>query len=327
MKTALIIRYGAYGDIIHMSFLPHLLKDQGYTTVDMETNPKGYQIMYNNPYIDNLTEIVPEFLFKDKGFMLIKHWEIMKDRYDKVVNLWHSIEYGMQTMESENLYYMSSKVRRDKFGAINFYDQSIIKAGYPELVGKYQGEFYPQPEEERIAKAYMRKFDGQFTVMMNLSGTGPHKRFVQAQELAQKILDTYPDAHIITTGAPECKRFEFAGQRITSIAGQFPFRQALILTKYVNCIIGCESGIMVAAGMWHTPSVQLMTAASIANHCKYNPNDYSLQSPVYCAPCHKGPYEYIGCPHKDGNPLCVYFDLDKIVAQVDKIYERTVITV
>ena len=73
--------------------------------------------------------------------------------------------------------------------------------------------------------------------------------------------------------------------------------------------------------MWNTPTIQLMTAASLINHPKYAKNDYSLQSPAYCSPCCKGPYQYIGCPSKDGYPLCVYFDVDKIMEQVDKIHD------
>ena len=64
-----------------------------------------------------------------------------------------------------------------------------------------------------------------------------------------------------------------------------------------------------------------MTAASLDNHTKYAKNDYSLQSPAYCSPCCKGPYQYIGCPSKDGYPLCVYFDIEKIMEKVDEIHD------
>jgi ADP-heptose:LPS heptosyltransferase len=106
-----------------------------------------------------------------------------------------------------------------------------------------------------------------------------------------------------------------------------PFRQALLITKYVNCVIGCESGLMIGASMWYTPTIMLMTAASIESHCKYNPNDYSIQSPAYCSPCYKGPYQYRGCPHKNGNPLCVYFNVVDIINKIKQIYERRLVTV
>ena len=54
MKKVLIIRYCAYGDAIHFSFLPRLLKGQGFDVVDLETNFKGFQLLESNPFIDKI---------------------------------------------------------------------------------------------------------------------------------------------------------------------------------------------------------------------------------------------------------------------------------
>lgn len=317
MKKALIIRYAAYGDIIHMSFLPRLLKDQGFDRVDLETNFKGFQLLEGNPFINKINAINPEVAFHSAPYMIEKHWQVISEGYDKVINLYGSIENSCLAMEDDVVYYMSDNIRkkRDK----NYYDQTCKWAGYPDLIGKYHGEIFYSDEEKEIVKKWMRQFKDKFTVMINLSGTGPHKRFVQVKEVIKNILDVYPKAHIITTGSKECEKWDVKDNRVTSIVGRFPFRQALLITKYVDCVIGCESGLMCGASMWHTPTIQLMTAASIDSHCKYNPNDYSLQSPAYCSPCFKGPYEYRGCPNKDGNPLCVYFDINKIIGKVDDI--------
>ena len=60
MKKALVIRYGAYGDIIHMSWIPRALKLDGYDVVDVETNFKGYY--KNSMEAENPSIIVESFI-------------------------------------------------------------------------------------------------------------------------------------------------------------------------------------------------------------------------------------------------------------------------
>ena len=88
---ALMSRYGAFGDCLHASHLPRLLKEVGYTIVDVETNFKGYQIFSDNPFIDNLIGFEPT---RCKTMtMLIRHWDYISEGYDKFINLYHSLEY------------------------------------------------------------------------------------------------------------------------------------------------------------------------------------------------------------------------------------------
>lgn len=322
----LIIRHCAFGDAIHASHLPRLLSEQGYE-VDVNTNFKGYQIFVNNPFIKNLKVDSVEGW---PSWCVEKHWQVISEGYDKVVNLYGSIEHGLLSMESDNVYFMSQKVRDARYAGINYYDQSTIAAGYPDLCGKYQGEMFFTEEETKIVENWINlpKFLCKKLVMINLSGTGPHKRMVQAQEVANKILLQNKDVHIITTGSSECsdKDFNIPGLT-TSITGRFPFRQAALITKFMDCVIGCESGLMCAASMWKVPVVQLMTATSVLAHCKYNHNDFSLQSPAKCSPCYKGPYGYFGCPSKNGDPICVNFDINQVVAQIERALDVSNITV
>jgi ADP-heptose:LPS heptosyltransferase len=311
------------GDIIHMSHLPRLLKDVGFDVVDVETNFKGYQLLSHNPFIDNITAIEPERLFKGRTWLLEKHWTLQREKYDHFINLYGSLEYGMLAMEGTPEYYMHQEVRNNRYAGKNYYDETTTLAGYPFLVGKYKGEVFYKDEEHTIVKDWLKQFDGKFIVLVNLSGTGPHKRLVQAKEIVEEILAKYDDAQVILTGSKDCKIWEFESDRVVSICGKFPFRQALLIANYVDLVIGCESGLMVGAAMWQTPTLMLMTAADIVSHNKYNQRDLSIQSPARCSPCYKGPYQYQGCPHKNGNPLCVYFDIEKIMEKVDFAYDRS----
>ncbi len=326
MKKALISRYAAYGDIVHMSHLPRLLKDQGFDIVDVETNFKGYQLLCDNPFIDNIIFFDPTNnleLYSSK-FRLEKHWAIVSEGYDKFINLFQTLETDIISAEEQNSYYMHPK-NRARFAEINYYDKATIDAGYPELIGKYRGEIFCTEEETAIVKKEMAKYSDSYTIMVNLSGTTLHKKMVFAPELIDRLLKRYPTAHIILTGDTSCQSLvdEIGeNERITSIAGKYPFRQAIMMAKYMDLVISMESGFGVGANMWETPTIQLMTAASLVNHPNGCKNDYSLQSEAYCSPCNKGPYRFIGCPHKDGYPLCVYFDVDKIMVQVEEAYVR-----
>ena len=320
VKKALVFRLGAYGDIVHCSHIPRLLKDQGYGIVDFVTNAKGYELLLENPFIDKLTYFEPaDNIPMD---LIHKEWELIADGYDKFINLYKSLEYGVISMEDQNVYYMSDEVRRGRYASVNYYDQTTATAGYPELCGRYLGEIFFTKEEDRKVKKCVEELSGKFIVMLNLSGTGPHKVLYRAKEIADRILNTYPDSHIILTGGNREKQYEFSGDRITSIVGTFPFRQALHLTKYVDCVIGCESGIMCGSNMWGTPTIQIMTGTCLIAHCKYARNDFSFQSQAKCSPCYKGPYKYLGCPHEDGLPYCVTkVETEEILKRVGATYE------
>lgn len=325
MKKLLIIRYGAFGDIIHCSHLPRIFKKEGWH-VSFETNYKGYQLLYANPNIDNLLFFDPSSP-ENRGMTIAnlqRRKAAMAEDYDRVIDLNGSIENAFIAMEDENVYFQDSETRRECFGNINYYDASIVAAGLPETYFGETGEVCYSKEEHDIAEKWIAKQrqKGKFLVMLNLSGTSLHKIFVNAKEVAESILAHYPDALIITTGDKTCKEADFPSERVVSIVDRFPFRQALLIVKHIDLIIGCESGIMVGASMWGTPSIQLLTAANKVNHCQYAQNDFSIQSNVPCSPCHKGPYKYLGCSKKDNLPVCVYgFPIETIMSKVKEAYE------
>ena len=309
--------------MVHMSHLPRLLKDQGWDYVGILTGDKGKQILKDNPFIDYF------HIFEGGGKDITREFynaqlRNLSLKYDKTVDLLHTLEIGALTLEKQNEYYMHQSVRAKK-GAENYYDISTVRAGYPELVGKYRGEmFFSDEETKTVEHDLLRpgRFKDNFKVLVNISGSGAHKYFVQGEEVVNWILDTYPDAVVFLTGGKELEKDDFSegNDRIRSLVGKKPFRQVAQMLKYMDCAIGLESGIMCVSSMWDIPTIQLMTCASVYNHCKYGTKDYSIQSPANCSPCHKCPYRHYGCPKIDNYPLCVYFNVDEIKDNVRKIY-------
>lgn len=323
MGSVLIVRHGAYGDMIHCTHLPRLLHDQGFNLIGLSTVKRGLNIFKNNPFIDKIhySELGVFTRVLTLNYFNGRLNYIGRD-YDKVVNLNQTIEVGALPGQHQPEFFADQKTR-DLIGSENYYDIATRVAGYSHLIGQYKGELYFSKSEEEIVLKGLEKYKGRFKVMINLSGSSPHKAFVQASEVVDKITGLYPEAIVFTTGDEASKSLDSKRDDVIHMAGgKKPFRQALCMVKFMDLVIGCESGLMVGSSCLGTPTIQLLTATSIYNHCKYADNDYSLQSPCRCSPCFKNPYDYWGCPKKNYYPLCVYFDVDKIMEQIRKVHEK-----
>lgn len=324
-KRILINRHGAFGDMIHMSHLPRLLMEQGASVVGVHTGYKGRQVLANNPFIDIVHFFEPSGRDITPSYYKFRLAAI-GEMYDKIINLHHSLEVGVLALEGQNEFYQHQSVR-DRDGVREcYYDLMTELAGFPHLKGKYKGEmFFTEQEIKIVENDLLRdgRFRDNFRVLINIAGSGPHKVFIQSREVAEWILKSFPEAVIFTTGDITTKQLDLdsLGVRVRSLVGKKQFRQVSLMVKYMDLAIGCESGMMCVASMWDIPTIQLMTAACIDNHCKLSKNDLSIQSPARCSPCFKGPYKYYGCPKKGNLPICVYFDVREIQKNISKAYE------
>lgn len=330
MRKVYITRYGAVGDFIHCSHLPRLLKEKaGFDYVAFEYNFKGKEVLMTNPYIDEHIHFDPSVMPGWPISVIHKRWEEIKRQghFDKHINMQLSLEHGYIAMETQSEYYRNSEFRRIKYGGHNYYDQSSIWAGYPEWKGEVGELHFSDQEEKQVKDIYQEKYKDNFVVIANLSGTSKHKLFYKAEPILKSFLNDHPDAVCLTMGDKDCQdHLEFKGDRIINRAGMYPYRQSMLMTKYCNLLIGAESGLMVAGTLLGAPTVQLMTAASIKNHGGDFANDFSLQSPVKCSPCHKGPYDYIGCPTFEHlgmkYPACIRFEANTILDQMERVYDN-----
>jgi len=324
MKTCFISRFGAYGDLMHCSHLPQLIKEHyKIDRIDFETGYQGYQILQGNPYIDNLIFVDVAKLTQNR---MIKNWEHCKENYDLFFNLVYSIEREYCCLENCNKYYRSTAWRREHLGRMNYYDVMTQFVGLPESYFGTRGKLYYKPEEHLKAKQAVQdlktKYNAGWAILVCLSGSSMHKRFQQAESISRKILEKYPDALVILTGDESCLFQVFKGDRIVCKVDRWNFRTVALMCAYFDLVISPETGLACVAHSWDTPTLQLLTAASWDNHIKYAKNAYWVQSPVVCSPCHKGPYQYYGCPRKDDLPACVFFNEDEIMSKVEEAHNE-----
>lgn len=324
MKTCLINRAAAYGDMMHCAHLPRLIKEHyGVDYIEFETSDRGCDILFGNPYIDKLQEI-PMVTQVD---YLENRWNVGEDQYDMFFNLTHSIELKYCLFENDHRYWRTSKYRRDKFGKMNYYDVMTAFAGLPEKYYGTRGKLWYADELHEKAAAWAKrikkKYDADWLILVCVSGSSLHKRFQQVDSICNKILKKYPKALIMLTGDEDCKDdLDPKHDRIISKIGKWNFRTVALYTKYFDFVISPETGLVCVAHNWDVPTLQLLTAASWDNHIKYAKNAYWVQSPVTCSPCHKSPHHYYGCPTKDMFPACIFFNEDEIMGKVEEAYNE-----
>ena len=324
MKTCFISRLGGAGDVLHASHLPKLIKEfYGVDSIDFETNYYGMHILTGNPYINNLIFIDVNKMTSNR---MTKKLEHARETYDLIFDFSNTIEKAYCVNENDQKYYRSEKWRREHLGKISYYDVMTKAAGLPEFYYGTRGRLYYKQEEYEQAQQWINDkhkiYD--FVVMINLSGSTLHKKFVQAESVSLKILSRYPKSLIIITGDENCREQVFKHERVISYVGSKSngFRSVALKCKYVDLNISLESGLILVAHSWDAHALQLLTAASWDNHIKYAKNAYWLQAPVLCSPCHKNPREYFGCPIQANMPSCVYFNEDEIMKIIEDVYDK-----
>lgn len=320
MKRCFISRFGGYGDVLHASHLPRIIKKHySVDHITFETNHQGYQILQNNPFIDDLVYVPADKLTDNR---LRKNWDYCEETYDLSFNLIYTIELAVCCNETDSKYYRDSTYRRTNFGRMSYYDVMTKACNLPDEYLGTRGQLYYSEADHAMAQEEVKrtkeKYQASHLILINLSGTSLHKKFMQAEAVARKIFDKYPKALIFLTGDKDCESQLFTGDRIISWVGKRNMRSVALMTKYMDLTISAETGLPLIAHSWDAPCLQLLTAASPENHIAGAKNAYWLQAPVACSPCHKNPREYWGCPTRDNHPACVFFDADTIMSKVSE---------
>lgn len=304
MKKALVIRLGAFGDLIMASPLFRLLKEDGYCTV-ANVNPRGASVLENNPYVDEIMLHVDDSIPNEQ---LGEHWKKISEGFDRVINLSESIEKGLLKSRADEEYFWPKDFRHATCN-VNYYDRTLSLGGYPERKG-LNGEIYFSQEEESWGQKIRDQHEGKFVVLWSLSGSSIHKFYPYGEYAGPKFLERHPDAVIFTVGEPACKLLEWSHPRSKKRVGVWSIRKTFAMTKFADLVIGPETGVLNAAGCFETPKVVLLSHSSHENLSKYWANCTPVEAPLShapCHPCHKMIYSVKDCPVNKaiGVPVCM----------------------
>ena len=301
MKKALVIRLGAFGDMLIITPELKKLKELGYY-VFLNTGKRGMDVFKNNPNVDEYViyddEKPPE--------SLEKYWDGIKARIDPdlFINFSESLEcnVALHPIQPE---YNYTKAERYALANKNYYDATedwlrdkAVFKGEPEVFHGFQKvpELFFTEEEKDEARGLIKA--GKFNVLWQLSGSAKQKVYPWTDFVIGEVLKNYDNIHFITTGDERCQMLEsMSDPGITNLSGRIPVRTAMCLTQFVDLVIAPDTGILHASGCYETPKIGILGHTSKVNITAYFKNDYSLEAICACAPCFRLIYDFdIQCP-------------------------------
>jgi len=326
-----LIRYGAYGDLIFMAgVLPYLLEKYD---ILFETNTKGMHLFQGDPRFLHISHYEPWRIPEENRERIVKeHWEKVKESFPEAryLNFWQAMEGTGIVPEWHPDALLPIEERRKKY-EINFYEQHFEMADIP-----IPKDFVPQhaiwysEEEENQVKKWRHRNKDFFVMLIPVAGSTLQKVFpTWLPSFSRKLIDVFPKLKIYLLGDYDCSDEEWEYERTKSLIYKrgrpvVGFKQALLMAKYADYVFGPETGLLVGAGMWGTPKTTLMTGASLNQFAKYHLNDYSVQSLAPCSPCYRTCYTAELCEKEtfyNTFPRCtVAWDYDKFFDIIERIY-------
>lgn len=331
-KKILILRYGAYGDMLYLLPLVDRILEAGNIPY-LHTGFKALEIFRYDTRFAGITFFEPTVpgCTPDMTRQAIER-DFEQVEPDELWNMSETIETLLIPRRGDERFSWPIRKRRKETKHRSFYNFPLAIAGFQHEFGRC-GTMALTEEEIAWGERFRERHRDQFLVLMPVSGTTYQKRFPFQREVARKILEDYPDAVIYLCADPktlERDKFDFGNGRIYAMTGA-SFRQSLVAARYADYVIGPETGLLVGAGMWGTPKTMLCTTASVFQCTDGQRNDFSLQAQIECSPCHLAIYEERDCLHPCiGNPIngqsmtvCNNkFSQEKIESVIQFVYEN-----
>ena len=317
-KAVCIVRYGGMGDMIQVSSLFPLFKEQGYR-VCVNVSERGKEILESDPNVDELLVQETDQVPNDR---LTPYWDNLSQCFDKFVQLSESIEgsllltpereeeiRGERIMVSASKYYNLSKEEIHEKCNVNYMERTHDLAGLPH---KFHPKFYPTDEEERRAKRRRKKIKSKYVILWALSGSSVHKVYPWTDAVMSRILMDRKNVSFVTVGDGLCELLEVGWEqekRVVTKSGKWSVRDTLAFLDVCDVVVGPETGVLNAASTLKCHKVVLLSHSSHENLSKHWKNTTSLgpeDYPDYCFPCHKMHYGFSTCNRdkETGGAMC-----------------------
>lgn len=288
-KTAAVVRYGAFGDLIQASSVFSALKSQGYH-VTLYTTVGGYHVAMHDPNID---KFIVQGKDQVQNQLLPEFWEAISKKYDKFVNLSESVEGSLLALSGRTAHGWPHKLRH-KMLNVNYNEMTHDVA---EIPYEFKQKFYATDDEKRLAQKAKDDIGGK-VVLWSLSGSAVHKTWPWLDSAIARILLTNKDVKIVLVGDELCKLLEQGWEkepRVICKSGEWSIRQSLAFAQVADVVVGPETGILNAVGMENMPKVIMLSHSSQENLTKYWKNTINLKPKTSCYPCHQMHYNFDHC--------------------------------
>lgn len=317
-KTVCLVRYGGFGDLIQISSIFPLLKEQGFN-VCVNVTEYGADIFKNDPNVDELliqeTDQVPNAELGD-------YWKRLKRVFPRVVNLSGIIEQKLLLISNDPLY-RADKEKRHKITNKNYSEALHNKAKVPHV---FNTKFYPSNSEKKWVadqKRSMRIGLQHYLIVVALSGSSVHKAYPFMDHVIAHYLVTDPKVRFILVGDETSKLLEAGWEkepRVFCRSGDWSMRQSLAFAQTADMVIGPETGVLNAVSSEDLAKVVMLSHSTEENLTKHWVNTTALSADVDCYPCHKMHYGFATCNRDEetGGAMCaVKIPPQKVVEAID----------
>lgn len=325
-KTACVVRYGAFGDMMMAATVWAGLKQQGYH-VTVFAAPPGSDVILHDPHIDKLVlfekDQVPN---ADLG----SFWEWHKPKYDKWVNLSESVEGTLLSLPGRTLHFWPPATRH-KLTNHNYVQTHHELAGLPHHP---QIKFYATPEEKDWARKERKKLAGpeQSVVMWSLAGSSVHKTWDGLDVILARVLLEEPTTRVVLVGGPDAVLLEGGWQhepRIWKRCGRWTIRETLAFLAETDLVIGPETGVLNAASMMDLIKIVFLSHSTNENLTRDWKNVIAFSSPDTKCPgrgdneapaCHQLHYNWAHCQKVEARGIAqcqADIDVDAVWKEVD----------
>lgn len=313
-KSACVVRYGGFGDMIMASAILPALKAQGYH-VTFNCSEKGVDIIRTDPNVDEVflqrTNQVPV----DE---LQLYLDEMAKGFDRFINLSQSVETkllpsgerveeirGTRVLIPANERYNWSDERRRAELNINYIEHTFQQAGL-EFNPRYAPKFYPTRSEKKRAKKLV---GSKPTVVWALSGSSVHKSYPWVDSIIAAVLLQSKRIQFVLVGDDYCRILEQGWEdepRVICTSGNMSIRDTLALAQQATIVIGPETGVLNAVSSDRVRKIIYLSHSTVENLTKHWVNTMALAATIPCYPCHRLHHGFRDCvrDERTGAALC-----------------------
>jgi ADP-heptose:LPS heptosyltransferase len=331
-KTVCIVRYGGFGDMIQVSSLFPLFKEQGYR-VCLNVSDRGYDVVKSDPHID---EILLQQTDQVPNDCLTMYWERLAKCFHHFVQLCESIEgsllvtpartemlRGEQHLVPANPRFGWDKEKLHEECNVNYMERTHDLGSVPFLVGdsfvkpsplpyKFSPKFYPTKKEKKWAKTARKRIKTKNLILWSLSGSSVHKVYPWTDAVIASVLMERNDVSFLTIGDDLCQLLECGWEdekRVITKSGKWSIRKTLAFLDECDIVVGPETGVLNAASTLDCHKTVMLSHSSEENLSKHWKNTTTLGPeyyPDFCFPCHKMHYGFDTCNRDEetGGAMC-----------------------
>lgn len=300
-RECLVIRTGAFGDVLMASAVFPGLTAQGYR-LTMATSWEGEEVLRHDPYLHGRIRVWPHM----PDGKSIETWQAAAGEFDRVVNLVNGMECGILRHPKQLSYHWPDEQRRRMCGA-SYLAQYLAQAGVP---GPGRIRFTPSLDERAWVDETVGRI-GPF-VLWTLRGSAGHKVYPYAPMAVSQMLAQSDYAVVVVgdLGARELEKAiydaatEFVGprgaKRIFSLVGDGSIRRPLALAQRAAVVIGPETVVPMAVA--HEPQVAkvvLLSHSAPSNLTDDWITTTAILPSAPCFPCHRLHKDWTHCPQDE----------------------------